>query len=79
MLGQVCEALGIGFDTAMLAWEAGPKSCDGIWARHWYDAVWKSTGFAAHRPRPGTVPPALAGVLEEVQPIYNALAAERIR
>jgi hypothetical protein len=79
MLGQVCEALGIGFDDAMLAWEAGPKSCDGIWARHWYDAVWKSTGFAPYRPRPGTVPPALADVLKEVQPIYNALAAERIR
>ena len=79
MLGQVCEALGIGFDADMLAWEAGPKSCDGIWGRHWYDAVWKSTGFAAYRPRPGTVPTALAGVLEEVQPIYNALAANRIR
>ena len=79
MLGQVCESLGIGFDDAMLAWEAGPKSCDGIWARHWYDAVWKSTEFAPYRPRPGTVPPALVGVLEEVQPIYDALAANRIR
>jgi hypothetical protein len=79
MLGQICEALGIGFDDAMLAWEAGPRSCDGIWAKHWYDAVWKSTGFAPYRPRLGELPAELAGVLEEVQPIYAALAAERIR
>jgi hypothetical protein len=79
MLGQVCEALGIGFDDAMLAWEAGPRSCDGIWAKHWYDAVWKSTGFAPYRPRLAELPAELAGVLEEVQPIYAALAADRIR
>jgi hypothetical protein len=79
MLSQVCEGLDIDFDADMLAWKAGPKSCDGIWAPHWYDAVWKSTGFAAYRPRPGNVPDAIAGVLEEVQPIYNALAKDRMR
>jgi hypothetical protein len=79
MLRQISEGLDIGFDAAMLAWEAGPKSCDGIWARHWYDSVWKSTGFAAYQPKPDNVPAALAAVLEEVQPIYNALAADRIR
>ena len=71
--------LDAGCGSAMLAWETGPKSCDGIWARHWFDAVWKSTGLAAYRSRPGNVPTTLAGVLEEVQPIYNALAADRVR
>jgi hypothetical protein len=79
LLKQVCSRLGLAFDTAMLAWEAGPKSCDGVWARHWYDAVWNSTGFTPYRERPGTVPPEVSGVLEEVQPLYESLAAERIR
>ena len=79
MLGALCERLGVAFTDAMLEWPQGVRESDGIWARHWYDAVWKSTGFAAHRPRPGNVPAPLAGVLEEVQPIYNALAADRIR
>lgn len=34
-------------DTAMLAWEAGRRATDGIWAAHWYGAVEASTGFGA--------------------------------
>ena len=29
----------------MLAWPPGPRGTDGLWAAHWYDQVWKSTGF----------------------------------
>lgn len=46
MLSRLCAAIGLDFDPAMLAWEAGRKSEDGIWAEHWYDAVWRSTCFA---------------------------------
>ena len=35
----------------MLAWPAGPRASDGIWAPHWYAAVWKSTGFETPRDR----------------------------
>jgi len=79
MLRQICQGLDIGFDAAMLEWQAGPKHCDGIWARHWYDAVWGSTGFAAYQPTDETLPEALQDVLKDVQPIYNALTVDRIR
>ena len=79
MLTGVCTALGIPFDAAMLRWAPGPKACDGVWAKHWYESVWASTGFAAHEPRLGDLPDRLVAVLDEVQPIYTALAAARLR
>jgi hypothetical protein len=45
VLKKVCERAGITFEKQMLAWEAGPKSYDGVWAPHWYANVHKSTGF----------------------------------
>ena len=44
-LTRLCAALGIPFTDEMLSWPAGPKPFDGIWAPHWYDQIWKSTGF----------------------------------
>jgi hypothetical protein len=79
VLRHICAYLGIGFDTAMLRWEPGPKPCDGIWAKHWYQAVWASKGFVANRPRIGDLPPELMEVLQQVQPIYEALADQAIR
>ena len=79
MLTRICVHLGLSFDEDMLRWEAGPKSCDGIWAPHWYDAVWASTGFAPYRRREGTLTPALAEVLEEVKPLYDRLYAARLQ
>jgi Sulfotransferase domain len=53
-LRALCARLGIPFTERMLAWPAGPRASDGVWAPHWYSAVWKSTGF--ERPRdPATV------------------------
>jgi len=48
-LRALCQALGVPFDDAMLAWPAGPRDSDGVWAPYWYDAVLRSTGFAAWR------------------------------
>ena len=54
MLEALCDALGVRFDPAMLSWPAGPRPTDGVWAPHWYDGVWKSTGFGPYRePRRG--------------------------
>jgi hypothetical protein len=44
-LRKLCARLGIAYTDRMLAWPAGPRASDGIWAPHWYAAVWKSTGF----------------------------------
>jgi hypothetical protein len=50
-LRALCAKLGIPFTERMLKWPAGPRPSDGIWAPHWYAAVWKSTGFEAPRDR----------------------------
>lgn len=47
MLGLLCARLGIGFDEEMLAWPAGARVDDGVWGKHWYGAVERSTGFGA--------------------------------
>ena len=47
VLSRLCDALGISWDPAMLGWTPGPKPEDGAWAPHWYDAVWKSSGFGS--------------------------------
>jgi hypothetical protein len=49
MLAALCAALRIPFDEAMLAWPAGARPTDGVWAKHWYARVWASTGFDASR------------------------------
>ncbi len=55
-LTEFCEFAGIPFDEAMLRWEAGARPEDGIWAKHWYHNVHKSTGFQAYQPKKVPVP-----------------------
>ena len=50
-LRALCAGLAIPFTDRMLTWPAGPRASDGIWAPHWYAAVWKSTGFEPPRER----------------------------
>jgi Sulfotransferase domain len=50
-LRALCQALDVPFDEHMLAWRAGPRDSDGVWAPFWYASVIASTGFAPPRPR----------------------------
>jgi hypothetical protein len=45
VLRALCGALGVPFSDRMLRWPPGPRSTDGIWARHWYERVERSSGF----------------------------------
>lgn len=78
-LAALCAALGVGFDEAMLAWPAGRRDSDGVWAPAWYAAVERSTGFG---PPEGAEPPALPDhlrrVADQARPHYEALARHRI-
>ena len=80
VLRALCDALGIGFDPAMLAWPAGPKPYDGVWGRYWYGRVWESTGFAAGPGAevPAEVPSALEPLAARCQPYYDELAPHRL-
>jgi hypothetical protein len=44
-LRALCDAIEIAWEPAMLSWPKGPHHSDGIWASHWYNAVWDSEGF----------------------------------
>jgi hypothetical protein len=78
-LRALCTALEVDYDPAMLSWPAGPQDTDGVWAKHWYDNVWRSTGFAAYVPNDEPLPAHLEPLLERCQPYYESLAAYRIQ
>jgi hypothetical protein len=73
VLTRLCKACGIAFDEAMLAWPKGPKSFDGIWAAHWYNAAWASTGFSVQRAKQVVLPSELQRIADQAQPIYDRL------
>jgi hypothetical protein len=79
LLRGLCRALDIEFTPAMLSWPAGPRATDGVWAKHWYDAVLKSTSFQPYRPRSEPVPPHVHGLLEQAQAIYHELHQHRLQ
>ncbi len=65
----ICEQLGIPFYKQMLSWKAGERKEDGIWAKYWYEAVHKSTGFqkpkeSQHKALPSFLKPVYDEALE---------------
>jgi len=78
-LAALCTALGIGFDPAMLSWPTGPRPTDGVWARYWYDSVWRSTGFGPYRASAAAdLPPELETLAAQCAPYYEELRAHRL-
>lgn len=75
VLHRVCAHVGLDFDPAMLAWPAGPKPEDGVWAPYWYDSVHRSTGFGPPSTSKRALPARQQAVLEEALPLYERLAA----
>lgn len=78
MLVVLCEALGVPFDDAMLSWPPGPRETDGVWAKYWYGAVERSTGFHKRELKPDKVPVRLQTVYDECRRHYDALYANRL-
>lgn len=72
-LRKLCSAIGIPFDEAMMNWPAGPREEDGVWARHWYHSVHRSTGFKPYKPKTGPFPEELKELLEECREAYEEL------
>ena len=78
VLTKLCEAVGARFVPAMLSWPSGPRNTDGIWARHWYDAVNRSTGFQPYRPKHERLPARFAALLATCREHYEKLYAHRL-
>ncbi len=74
VLTQLCERVGLEFDEVMLSWPAGPKPEDGVWAPHWYDRVWESTGWAPYVAKNVELNNAAKAALAEAQAAYDQLA-----
>lgn len=78
-LRWLCDWLRIPFSDRMLSWPAGPRDSDGVWAPHWYAAVWASTGFEPWRPRAIELSDHDAAVARACRPAYEAMHARRVR
>lgn len=78
MLKRLCAEIGLTFDPAMLAWPAGPRAADGIWAGHWYGAVHASTGFAGPEGPLPALDDAAAALCDAALPYYLDLWTRRI-
>ena len=73
ILKELCQHLGIAFDTSMLSWEPGPKPEDGVWARHWYKNTHESSGFSNKESSRDPKPEKFLPVLEEATVLYDNL------
>lgn len=74
MLSKICAAVGIAFDPKMLSWPKGGNAQDGVWAPHWYGAVWNSTGFAGPEGPLPKITPELAGVYADAKRLYDKMS-----
>ena len=78
MLRALCAALGVPFTAAMLSWPPGPRDTDGVWAPHWYDTVWRSTGFGPYHPPDQALPAAARRAGRPVPALLRAAPAHRL-
>ncbi len=78
-LKQLCQVLEVPFDDHMLAWPKGPRTSDGVWARHWYRTAEDSEGFAPYAERPVELSVPLQQVAEACREPYEFLNAHRLR
>ena len=79
VLSELCDALGIAWDPAMLRWAAGRRETDGPWAPHWYGTVEASTGFEPPEADEIELPDDAGRVADRCRPYYERLAEYRIR
>ena len=78
MLRLLCKKIGVKFDEAMLSWSPGLRETDGIWAKHWYDEVARSTSFEPYKPREGRISHQLTKIYERCRDCYEQLYKHRL-
>ena len=77
-LRLLCEKLSVPFMPAMLDWPKGSRVSDGVWAKHWYESVENSTGFAPYSEKQIQLNDEQLEVVNQVQPFYQQLYDKRI-
>jgi hypothetical protein len=79
MLRLLCEAVGVEFSQSMLLWPPGMRETDGVWAKHWYGEVAKTTSFQPYRARDAKMPAPLQGIHDRCRECYQKLYEYRLR
>jgi hypothetical protein len=78
-LRLLCDAVGVQFSRSMLSWPPGLRETDGLWARHWYTEVAKTTSFRPNRSTDRQVPERLREVYDRCRECYQRLYEHRLR
>ncbi|PYL06618.1 MAG: sulfotransferase family protein [Verrucomicrobia bacterium] len=79
MLRLLCDEVGVEFSKSMLSWPPGLRETDGIWAKHWYGEVAKTTSFQPYRPSHDEVPQRFREIYEHCYACYERLYEHRLR
>jgi hypothetical protein len=77
-LRLLCDAVGVEFSETMLSWPSGLRETDGVWARHWYGEVAKTTSFQPYRPSHTKVPAHLREIHDRCRACYDRLYEHRL-
>jgi len=78
MLRLLCRAAGVDFSESMLSWPPGLRETDGVWARHWYGEVAKTTSFQPYRPSDTKIPVHLQEIHDRCRACYDRLYEYRL-
>jgi len=77
-LTALCAAIGLDFDEAMLRWAPGQHKADGVWAPHWYGAIFRTTEFAPPEEGAVELPGHLREIAQAAQPFYERMRGFKI-
>ena len=79
VLKKLCHHLDLPFEEDMLSWSAGPRPEDGVWAKHWYANVHRSTGFQRQATSSRPFPEHCLELLNEAKPLYEQMFSHAIK
>ena len=78
-LRLLCDSIGVKFTDSMLSWPPGLRETDGIWAKHWYGEVARTTSFQPYRPGDTKISAQLQEIHDRCRACYNRLHEYRLR
>lgn len=78
ILHLLCQSVGVEFSESMLSWPPGLRDTNGIWAKHWYTEVAKTTSFQPYRASDYRVPERLRETYERCREYYDRLYEHRL-
>jgi hypothetical protein len=78
MLRLLCNAIGVEFSESMLCWPPGFRETDGVWSKHWYGEVARTTSFRPYHPKHDEMPERLCEIYERCCECYERLYEYRL-